>query len=103
LLTSEVGKKSAAEFKKATAHDIALNIDYLRERGLLAEEYYHTSKPKGIFVVVNRTEEELLEAYIGSVSLAFFTKSQKDVASKFARICVSAPHAKFVKFFEAVK
>ncbi|MEG2480014.1 MAG: hypothetical protein RSA50_07050, partial [Mucinivorans sp.] len=103
LLTSPEGIKAATEFKQATARDIALNIEYLKNRGLLAEQYYHSSTPKGIFVVVNKTEEELLNHYIGSVSLAFFTKSQKVVADKFARICVSAPHQKFVKYFDTVK
>lgn len=103
LLTTPEGIKAATDFKKATAHDIALNIEYLRERGLLAEEYYHTSTPKGIFVVVKRTEEELLEHFIGSVSLSFFTKSQKEKASRFARICVSAPYKKFVGYFANVK
>ncbi|MEG2319958.1 MAG: pyridoxal phosphate-dependent aminotransferase, partial [Mucinivorans sp.] len=79
LLTSPEGIKAATEFKQATARDIALNIEYLKNRGLLAEQYYHSSTPKGIFVVVNKTEEELLNHYIGSVSLAFFTKSQKVV------------------------
>lgn len=103
LLTTAEGKKAAADFKAATARDIKLNIEYLKEKGLLAEQYYQTSTPKGIFVVVNKTEEELLEHYIGSVSLAFFTKSQKDVAKDFARICVSAPYSTFVKYFDAVK
>lgn len=103
LLTAPEGVRAANDFKAATARDIALNIDYLRKRGLLAEEYYDASVPKGIFVVVNKTEEELLEYHIGSVSLAFFTKSQKEKASKFARICVSAPHQKFVKYFDQVK
>lgn len=103
LLTTPEGKKAATDFKQATAHDIELNINYLKNHGLLAEQYYQTSTPKGIFVVVNKTEEELLEKYIGSVSLAFFTKSQKEIAKNFARICVSAPHATFVKYFDTVK
>lgn len=103
LLTTPEGIKAANDFKTATARDIALNIEYLRERGLLATEYYSASTPRGIFVVVNRTEEELLKHYIGSVSLSFFTKSQKDKASKFARICVSSPHAKFVKYFDTIE
>lgn len=102
LLTSKVGRKAVNDFKTATATDIARNIEYLKKRGLLAEQFYHTSTPKGIFVVVNKTEEELLEAQIGSVSLAFFTKSQKEVANKYARICVSSPHAKFISFFDNV-
>lgn len=99
LLTTPAGIKAATDFKSATARDIKLNIEYLKERGLLAEQYYHTSTPRGIFCVVNKTEEELLAHHIGSVSLSFFTKSQKAVAEKFARICVSAPHAKFVDYF----
>ncbi|SUE35149.1 pyridoxal phosphate-dependent aminotransferase [Rikenella microfusus] len=103
LLTTPEGIRAASDFKAATARDIALNIEYLKQRGLLAEEYYHASTPTGIFVVVNRTEEELLAHRIGSVSLSFFTKSQKEKASKFARICVSAPHRKFVEYFDAVQ
>ncbi|MEG1554340.1 MAG: pyridoxal phosphate-dependent aminotransferase [Rikenellaceae bacterium] len=103
LLTKPEGIQAATAFKTATARDIALNIDYLRRRELLAEEYYHTSTPKGIFVVVPKTEEELLEHNIGSVSLSFFTKSQKEKASKYARICVSAPHKKFVQYFDNIK
>lgn len=103
LLTSPEGTKAVADFKNATAHDIKQNIDYLNSRGLLADQFYQHSTPKGIFVVVNRTEEQLLEQYIGSVSLAFFTKSQKETAKNFARICVSAPHKKFVEYFDKVK
>lgn len=100
LLTTPEGKKAAQDFKTATARDIALNIDYLAARGLLATQYYDTSTPKGIFVVVNKTEAELLDVHIGSVSLAFFTKSQKAIAEQFARICVSVPHDKFCAYFD---
>lgn len=103
LLAAPEGIKAATDFKTATARDIALNIEYLKTRNLLATEYYSASTPKGIFVVVTKTEEELLAHNIGSVSLSFFTKSQKEKASKFARICVSAPHAKFVKYFDNVR
>lgn len=102
LLTSEAGIRAVDEFKAATKRDIALNISYLRERGLLVESFYEASEPRGIFVVVDRSEEELLASRIGSVSLAFFTKSRKEEAAKYARICVSMPHAKFVEFFEGV-
>ncbi len=102
LLTTPEGQKAANDFKTATAHDIKLNIEYLASKGLLASEFYSGPTPKGIFVVVNKTEDELLEKYIGSVSLAFFTKSQKEYASQFARVCVSTPHEKFVKYFSEV-
>ncbi len=103
LLTTPEGIKASNDFKEATKRDIALNIEYLRKRGLLATEFYPTSVPKGIFVIVKRTEEELLDHRIGSVALTFFTKSQKEKAAAYARICVSAPHDKFVRFFDAVK
>ncbi|MFI3298962.1 MAG: pyridoxal phosphate-dependent aminotransferase [Rikenellaceae bacterium] len=100
LLTTEEGIKASDDFKAATARDIKLNIEYLAERGFLADEFYSGgSTPKGIFVVVNKTEDELIEKFIGSVSLSFFTKSQKEYASQFARICVSVPHERFVKYF----
>lgn len=103
LLTTPEGRKAASDFKTATARDIALNIEYLRGRGLLAEEFYQDRTPRGIFVIVNRTEDDLLKYRIGSVSLSFFTKSRKDEASGYARICVSAPHDKFVRFFDNVE
>lgn len=103
LLTTPEGIRAAQAFKEATARDIARNIDYLKQRGLLAGKFYDASTPKGIFVVVNRTEEELLAHRIGSVSLSFFTKSRKEEAARYARICVSAPHEKFVAYFDRVE
>lgn len=102
LLTTPEGQQAVADFKQATARDIMANIDYLKRRGLLAEEFYRTSTPRGIFAVVDRTEDQLLEARIGSVSLSFFTKSEKARASNFARVCVSMPHDKFVAFFDGL-
>ena len=101
LLTTAEGRRAVDDFKRATTRDIALNIAYLRERGLLAAEFYHESEPAGIFAVVNRTESELLEKRIGSVSLDFFTRNARlaPYASRFSRICVSVPHAEFVGYF----
>lgn len=99
LLTTVEGRKAVSDFKSATTRDIALNIDYLRAKGLLAEEFYTTSEPRGIFAVVNLSEDELLKHYIGSVSMSFFTKSRKEHASAYARLCVSMPHARFIEFF----
>ena len=71
-------------------------------RGLLAEEFYQGTTPQGIFVIVNRSEEELLEHYIGAVSLSFFTKTRQEYAKNYSRICVSVPHDKLVKYFETI-
>ena len=104
LLTTEAGRRAVSCFKEATARDIARNIAYLERRGLLAGEFYGESVPEGIFAIVGRTESQLLEHRIGSVSLDFFTRDESlaAYASRFSRICVSVPHAKFTEFFDRV-
>jgi aspartate/methionine/tyrosine aminotransferase len=99
LLSSPEGQKAVADFKKTTVEGIAQNIAYLYEIGLLADKYYQTAEPVGIFVVVNRSHEELLENRIGSDPLGFFT-AKKEEAEGYARICVSVPHEKFKQFFQ---
>lgn len=103
LLTTPEGKRAVTAFKKKTTRDIALNIAYLQEQGFLAEEFYDHTIPKGIFVIVNKSEQELLEHYIGAVSLSFFTKTRQEYARKYSRICVSVPHEKLVCYFETFK
>lgn len=100
LFTTEVGLKSINDFRKITTTDIKKNIEFLIEHNLLAKEFYKDSEPKGIFTVVNLSEQELLNKNIASVSLSFFTKIDKHYASKFARICVSVPHKEFASFFK---
>ena len=100
LLTTPEGRAAVTAFKERTTRDIALNIDYLRERGFLAEEFYHGTSPRGIFVIVNRSEQELLDHYIGAVGLDFFTKTNQGYAKRFARVCVSVPHEKLVQYFD---
>lgn len=99
LFLTEKGRAAALSFRKKTSSDIKKNINYLRNNNLLAEEFYKDSVPIGIFVIVNKTEEELLTNYIGSVGLDFFTR-KKEYGKKFSRICVSVPHEKFVEFFD---
>jgi len=100
LLSSPAGKKAVDDFRLSTVHDIELNIQYLQDHGILAEEFYQDSIPMGIFVIVNRSEKDLLDHYIGSVGLGFFTKDKKEEVADFSRICVSVPHNKFVQFFK---
>lgn len=102
LLTTPEGKKAVRDFKERTVRDIALNIQYLKERGFLAEEFYRGTDPRGIFVIVNKSEEELLAHYIGAVSLSFFTRTLQDYAKAFSRICVSVPHDKLVTYFDTL-
>ncbi|MCD6597169.1 MAG: pyridoxal phosphate-dependent aminotransferase [Bacteroidales bacterium] len=102
LLTSFVGRKAVDDFRLKTVHDINLNIQYLKERGFLATEFYLNSDPMGIFVISNLSEKFLLDHYIGAVSLSYFTRDRKEQAAKYSRLCVSVPHEQFVKFFSKV-
>ena len=100
LFSTAEGRTAIQEFKRKTTCDIHQNIKYLRNNGFLAEEFYNESEPEGIFVVVNKSEEELLKYNIASVSLAFFTRKYKEKAANYARICVSVPHEELKQFFE---
>jgi aspartate aminotransferase len=102
LLSTEEGLKASKDFRENTVKGIEDNIKYLDERKLLASEFYSNSKPIGIFVIVNKSFDELLEHKIGSVSLSFFTQANKDEAAKYARICASVSHKKFKTFFDAI-
>ena len=100
LLASPEGKKAVKEFKEKTREDIRKNIEYLRAKGFLAEEFYQDSEPMGIFAIANRSYDELMEKRIGSVPLDFFTRDEKEKAKKYARICISVPHEKLKEFFD---
>jgi aspartate/methionine/tyrosine aminotransferase len=100
LFTTPGGQSAIGDFKRKTSCAIHENIKYLRQKGLLADEFYTDSEPVGIFVIVNRSEEELLQYRIASVSLSFFTRKYKEKAAAYARICVSVPHDEFVAFFD---
>ena len=100
LLCSDKGQKATNDFKRITAKGIERNIAYLHDKNLLADEFYKNSEPMGIFVIVNKSEEELLEKRIGSVSLSYFTRDKKEEAARYARICVSVPPEKFKEFFK---
>ena len=99
ILDTPEGKKASTEFKNTTRSAIKKNIDYLKSKKLIANEFFTLSEQLGIFIIVNKSEKELLEKHIGSVSLAFFTKDKKEEVKNFSRICVSVPHDKFVEFF----
>lgn len=98
ILTTEEGKKAGEAFKEKTCSDIKENISFLREKGFLAEEFYEKSDPMGIFVMVNKSYDKLLERNIGSVPVNYFTL-RNDI-DKYARICVSVPTEEFKRFFE---
>lgn len=99
LLSTDAGKKAVSEFKQKTTADIAKNIQYLIDKNILASEFYQNSKPLGIFVIANKTYDELLAKGIGSVPFNYFTTLPFEQANKYTRICVSVPHNDFVRFF----
>jgi len=102
ILSAEKGKKAAQNFRKNTVLNITKNIEYLIDKKLLANEIYQNQKPVGIFVIINRNYEYLLENNIGSVPLNFFTKRTDVNVNDYARICVSIPHEKFLEFFDKI-
>jgi len=100
LLASKEGRMAADNFRKKTVSEMQLNIDYLKKKDLLADDFYQDSTPVGIFIIVNKSEEELLKHNIGSVGLYYFTKSNKDITTKYARLCIAVPHKELVSYFD---
>jgi len=102
LLTTEKGKQAVTNFKSETVKHIQQNIDYLKNRNFLADEFYTGTEAVGIFAVIRKSQEELLKYRIGSVSLKYFTKLIPN-AENYSRICVSVNHADFQAFFDQIK
>jgi len=100
LLTTPEGKKAVTEFKQKTTTDIQKNITYLAAKGFLAKEFYQKGKPVGIFVIANKSYDELLAKGIGSVPFGYFTTIPQEKANRYTRICVSVPHNELVRFFD---
>jgi aspartate aminotransferase len=100
LIETKAGRRAVQAFRAKTVEDIRKNISYLRENGLLQENFYASDKPVGIFAVVNQSEEELLQHRIGSVSMNYFTANKTPQTAAMSRICVSVPHEKFALFFD---
>lgn len=100
LLTTIEGKKAVDDFKRITKDGIKRNINFLKENNLLADEFYNDSHPVGIFVVIKKSYEELLQNRIGSVPLEFFTPNK--ISHNRSRICVSVDPEKFGEFFNPI-
>lgn len=100
LIMTEKGKEVSKKYKETTVDAIYKNIEYLQKHKLLADEFYENSTPVGIFVIVKKTYEELLDKRIGSVPINYFTRRTDIDHSKYSRICVSVPHEKFVSYFK---
>ena len=102
LLTSDIGKRAANNFRKETTEHIKKNIQYLSDNNLLPKDIYNDSMPVGIFAIINKTEEFLFKNRIGAVGLDKFVNSDKEKYSKYSRICVSVRHELFTKFLSEI-
>ncbi|MBN2829869.1 MAG: aminotransferase class I/II-fold pyridoxal phosphate-dependent enzyme, partial [Candidatus Cloacimonetes bacterium] len=102
LLTKPEGQRIAAEFLEVTNKEIVKNLNWLKEHKLLEESLYQ-EMPDGIFAIVNKSEEEMINNRIGAVSLDFFTElpELREQYADTSRICVSVPHNKFLQFFSS--
>lgn len=96
LFTREAGRDAIRAFRRTTTEHVQKNVAYLEEHELLYEPFY-TRTPVGIFVIVNKSFEELLAHRIGSVTLQYFMLTKSDL--NVARICLSVDHDKFRSYF----
>lgn len=99
LLTTDVGKTSLENYKSKTQDSITKNIQYLKERGFLFDEY--PSIPTGPFAIVNINFDILLFNRISSVPLHKFSLN-RTVNPQYSRISVSVPHKLFKQYFDKI-
>jgi len=102
LLTTSEGQQVVRDFKLATTDAIAKNIAYLEQHHLLADQYYHETRPIGIFAVINQSTDLLFKHRIGAVSLGYFSTESNHESEEVSRISVSVPHQKFAAFFNSI-
>jgi aspartate aminotransferase len=102
LLSTSEGQQAVNAFKEKSKYEIQKNLQYLKQKKLIGEELYDDSDVIGIFVAVNKSEEELLKKRIGSVSMQFFTQRYKNETENFSRICVAIDHNRFLNFFQQI-
>jgi aspartate aminotransferase len=102
VLSTPEGKLSVKNFQEETTKHIKLNIEYLRENGLLVDEIYGGNNPMGIFAIINKSEDFLFQHRIGAVGLDKFVYYEKDNWSSYSRICVSVNHDLFKEFISKI-
>jgi hypothetical protein len=79
---------------------IKKNIQYLKDRGFLFDEY--PTLPTGPFAIVNINFDILLFNKISSVPLNKFSLN-RTVNSQYSRISVAVPHETFKDYFDKIK
>jgi aspartate/methionine/tyrosine aminotransferase len=100
LLTTDNGKLSLDNYKLQTQMSIKKNIQYLKDRGFLFDEY--PTLPTGPFAIVNINFDILLFNKISSVPLNKFSLN-RTVNSQYSRISVAVPHETFKEYFDKIK
>jgi aspartate/methionine/tyrosine aminotransferase len=99
LLTTNNGKLALENYKRKTQDSIKKNIQYLKDRRFLFDEY--PSDPIGPFAIVNINFDILLFNRISSVPLTKFSLN-RTVNSQYSRISVAVPHEDFKNYFDKI-
>jgi aspartate/methionine/tyrosine aminotransferase len=102
LLSTKEGEEAINNFRNITKSAIKENIQFLSDKNLLVKEIYGDTLPIGIFAIINKDEEFLFQNGIGSVGLDKFVYKDKDVWSKYSRICVSINTDLFRSFLSKI-
>jgi len=99
LLTTNNGNAALENYKIKTQDSIKKNIQYLKDRGFLFDEY--PSIPTGPFAIININFDILLFNRISSVPLLKFSLN-RTVNTQYSRISVSVPHEIFKNYFDKI-
>ena len=102
LISEDYGRIAIDDFRKKTVDSLRKNISFLKQNEFLPDDIYGSFSPLGIFAIVNKSEDFLLQHDIGSVGLDKFVYYDKDLYSSYSRVCVSVPHEKFKEYFEKI-
>jgi aspartate/methionine/tyrosine aminotransferase len=102
VISTPEGRKALDVFRTITTDNIKMNIQYLKDNGLLVDDIYKGKQPMGIFAIINKSEDYLFQHKIGAVGLDKFVYHDKDAWSSFARICVSVQHDLFKEFIAKI-
>ena len=94
----EGNTKVIKDYKKETVEHITENINYLKNKGLLFDDY--TKSPIGPFAIINLGYEQLLRNRISSVPLNNFALVKDRVYDNCSRISVAVNHKLFKEYFD---
>jgi aspartate/methionine/tyrosine aminotransferase len=99
MMTTIEGNKSLNEYCEITKLHINKNVQYLKERNLLFNEY--PSDPIGPFAIINMDFEKLISNRISSVTLSKFSLD-KTISNDYSRISLAVNSDLFKKYFDLI-